>query len=264
MVVQSKKAQFLLLFFSLAFALSLGIVGYIFVQKAPSAAGEEGKLYAELLLYLSILFAVLLAALHGFMFIRNKNILKELDKIIEMSAYNNFSPVESLRRLSTIGEKIGQIYKNVSFISEKRALKISTLHNLTQLLLNNIALPVIVTDVRGAVIYLSKQFREKYPEQSGLSSTSVVNFIPEFKIQRVLDHFDKNFSTVETKLGRTELTVYPVRNREFEVANLVFVIGKGSLVQEETVEKKLNKPQQEQERRGLFSKLVGKRYKGNG
>ncbi len=264
MVVQSKKAQFLLLFFSLAFALSLGIVGYIVVQKVPSAAEEEGKLYAELLLYLSILFAVLLAALYIFIFIRNKNILKELDKIIEMSAYNNFSPVQSLRRLAAIGEKIGQIYKNVSLISEKRALKISTLHNLTQFLLNNIALPVIVTDVRGAVIYLSKQFREKYPEQSGLISTSVVNFIPEFKIQRALDHFDKNFPTVETRLGKTELTIYPVRNREFEVANLVFVIGKGSLIQEEIVQKKWYKPQQEKERRGLFSKLIGRRYKGKG
>ena len=261
MVVQSKKAQILMLFFSVVFTLALGILGYIFLQRVPNLP-EEGMLDAQLLLYLSFLFCLLLAGLHGYVFIRNRNILKELDKIIEMSMYNNFSPVQSLERLSTIGERIGQLYKNVSVVSEKRALKISSLHNLSQFLLNNIAQPVLVTDVRGVVTYLSKQFLERYPDQSGLSATSIVNFIPELKIQQVLDHFHENYPSMEKRLGRMDLTVYPVRNREFEVAHLIFVIGKGSLVQDEQTQDRRGKQQREPELRGLFSKLLSKRYRG--
>ena len=262
MVVQSKKAQILLLFFSIAFTLSLGIAGYLLMLKAPAVSAEEAKWNAELLLYLSLLFSLLIGTLNGYIFIRNRNILKELDKIIEMSTYNNFSPVQSLERLSTIGEKIGQLYKNISVVSEKRALKISSMHNVTQLLLNNIPLPVIITDVRGVVTYLSKQFREKYPDQTGLISTSLVNFMPDFKIRQVLEHFNENYASLQTRLNKMDLTVYPVRNREYEVANLVVLIGKGSLTQDESLQGRRPKQRREPEWKGLLAKLTGKRYKG--
>lgn len=240
---------------------SLGIIGFHFLRKAPVFDAEEGKFYAEVVLYLSFLFGVIICGLHAYVFIRNRNILKELDKIIEMSSYNNFSPVQSLERLSTIGDKIGQLYKNISLVSEKRALKISSLHNLTGFLLNNLSLPVLVTDVRGIVTATSKQFREKYPDYEEIVSGSILSFLPDIKFQQIMERFEENYSSVEMKQGRNDITIYPIRNREYEIANYVFVIGKGTLVQEEVTRDNAAARQTAQARKGLFSKLLGKRYR---
>lgn len=259
MVVQSKKAHAILFFFSVVFVLGLGIVGFVILRDRSIVSAEEGRYYGEILLYLSLLFSIIIAVMYSFIFFRNKNILKELDKIIEMSLYSNFSPEQSLKRLSTIGEKIGQLYKNVNAVSEKRALKISSLHGLNTFLLDNVSLPLVITDVRGVVTAASKDFRDRYPKQAELASGSIITFLPDLKMQNVLDEFDENYTSVQFKQGRMDITIYPIRNYEYEVAYLVFVIGKGNLVQDEVLRKTIGDRPREKKPRGLLNKLFGRR-----
>ncbi len=259
MVVQTRRSQAILLILSVVFCLALGSIGYIYIGNSPGFAWSEAKKYSEIVLFLSIIFSILLAAVSAAVFLRNKNILKELDKVVEMSLYSNFSPVESLRKLSLIGEKIEHIYRNVSTVNEKRLLKISAMHNLNGFLLENLSLPVIVTDVRGVIVSVSRQARDRAGDRQISPGEYITNVYTELNFQDVLETLNHGRSFTEARAEKEDFRFYPVRNRESNIAYIVSVLG-GARVY--TMDQAVPKPQQPKKKKvkyGLLSRLRGRK-----
>jgi hypothetical protein len=272
MVVQSRLSQALLLFLSVACILALGIISFIYLGDSGQFPPDEAKRYSEIVLYLSILFCILLTASYVFVFLRNRNILRELDKIVKMSLYNNFSPVDSLKKLSTIGEKIGQIYRNLSEISEKRALKISSLSALNAFLLDNLTVPVFITDIRGWIISFSRPIRERYAEsdaghdaphtaeQGGLFGSMLQTVFPGLNFPEVMELLKDNYTSSDVQIDKQELHFFPIRNRDKEIAYVVCVPGRVSAFpgREPSVQKEKS-IKQDSSKRGVFKRLLRKK-----
>ncbi len=260
MVVQTRRSQAILLSLSVIICLSTGIIGYMYISRSPGVTVDEAQRYAEIVLFLSIVFSIFLAAVFTGVFIRNKNIVKELDKVVEMSLYSNFSPGESLRKLSVIGEKIEHIYRNVSMVSEKRALKISAMHGLNGFLLENLSLPVLVTDVRGEIVSASRQARERFSERPVTPGTYISAVYPELNFQGILEELRLQTSSfTEGRTEKQDLRFYPIRNREREIAYVVCVLGKADVYTMEHPGAKMKQQKNGESKPGIFTRFRRRR-----
>jgi len=256
MVVQTRRAQALLLILSVLICGTTGVIGYVYIGRSPGFTADEAHRHAEIVLFLSIVFSILLAAVFAWVFIRNRNIVKELDKVVEMSRYSNFSPVESLRKLSVIGEKIEHIYRNLSTVSEKRALKISAMHGLNGFLLENLSLPVLLTDVRGEIVSASRQARERLSERQLTPGTYISTVYPELNFQGILEELRlQTRSFTEGRAEKQDLRFYPIRNREREIAYVVCVLGRADVYTMEHPGTKMKQQNKEESRPGIFTRF---------
>ena len=229
MVVQTRRSQIAAFALSLLFILGLGVLSYLFIKRGGGGTEDTARYLGETVLFISIVCASVIAVLFGFIFIRNRNVLRELDKVIEMSMYNNYSPLQSLSRLSVIGDKIGTIYRNLSILSEKRALKISSLHNLNTFLIDFLPFPAAVLDIQGTVIYTSREMREGYEVLKTSEAVSITALFSDLNFQNVIHQLKENISFVEETVGRSTLTFHPVRNRNLEISNIVCTLGRVTL-----------------------------------
>lgn len=261
MIVQTRRAQFLFLFTSLVFILFPGILGYILFRSAAGLSGDRARFLGEILLYVSLAGSIIAATVFGFIVYRNRNLLKELDQAVEMSLYSNFDPVRSISRMGPIGEKISTLYKNLSQLSEMRALKISGLNSLTEILIGNIDFPAAALDLEGEIIKMNPQFRERILGDENQRTGNIRDVDPSLPINEILEGMNKSYGPFEGKFAEREFTFYPVRNRNREIA-YIFAVPSRWQVKREKASDRTPPPAREPNRGSLIRRLLGKGKSG--
>ena len=142
--------------------LALGAMGgygyHAFVAGAPLT---NGSYVGQEFLYVTLLLVVLVILLFLRIYLRSRNIGRELDKLIEVTRYRGLSSAQNLNRLGPIGTQIAELYEHLNALSERKSLKISSLAELSEFLMNNVAVPALVATVDGKVVYVSRVFTER-------------------------------------------------------------------------------------------------------
>ncbi len=211
-----------------------GIYGYQLLLEAPSMEQAALKYNAERFLFISLVSAAAVFLLAAFAFYRGIRVDKELDKIIELNRYQDFSPKRNMEKLGMLGDKITELYRRLNTLGEYKTLKISALTVLNSFLVENVHLPLLITDVRGTILQATEEIADKLKNgKSEMIRSSITDFVPEMKMQNVVFEVNKERGSIEVKAGNNTFSCYPVYNRNNELSYLVFNLGKQAVYSSE-------------------------------
>ena len=189
----------------------------------------------------NFIFAAILLVIAVGLFLVNMirsslNILKRLDKMIEVSEYGKLDVSSHLKPMGRLGIKVKYLLYYLDKLNEMRALKISSLSGINDYLLKNTGESIIIFDALGKVVNCSLRLLETLKVSKKdlmgvevgevLKGESAERFLPELKAQRKPVTRDK----VVVAPGRTRIeksvTYTPVFNSENEISHVICVIGR--------------------------------------
>jgi hypothetical protein len=152
MLLVKKIHLYVIFFIVFLIILGFGINGYLVFSRLEPGPGLSAKFQAENFIYLIILATLILICLLIYLQLRSRNVFKELDKIIELSKVGSYSVGDHSRKLGDLGRKIDEINSRLEILNEMKSLKISTLYNL-----NNFIIDQINSDFSAISMSMKKQ-----------------------------------------------------------------------------------------------------------
>ena len=212
----------LLTLFSILF---IGIKGYTVTGNAMFSDFER-KFHAENLLYLALIASILVILSYGAIVGRSYSLIKEIDKIIELTQLGNTTVEESLKRIGIIGKKIFRIYENLNELNVKMTLKISSLSGINTFLLNNIDLSLLIADAGGRITEVSRKYRERdQADERGATGKHIAEIFPDVAFEEIANNLETQ-RVFHQNTGGQALSFLPVFNREDNLSHVICVIGK--------------------------------------
>ncbi len=194
MFLVKKRWLLSILILAVLMIISLGINYYLSLSKITRGAESTIKLLSENFIYLTIIFVAVLIGFLIALFLKSNSVLKELDKIAELSRQGVAIPYGSLKRLGGLGEKIMVINSGLSRLNEVKSKKISSLSKINNFIFNIIDLRVFITDVNGQITKVSKGLLEYLDIER--------KTILDNNVDSILDDF--NFSALAQELRRSQ------------------------------------------------------------
>ncbi|RKX84319.1 MAG: hypothetical protein DRP58_07420 [Spirochaetes bacterium] len=208
----------------IAVSLGAGWFGYQQILGSANLSREAIRFQAENFLFYFIVTAVVLVIGFGFLLFRVRHVDRHLDKLIEMSRYSDIYPAKHFAGLGPLGEKLKLIYRQINNLNIRKTMKISALANLNEFLVNNISLPLVVTDVIGTILYSNNAFADKTKTTRGdLKSSMIDKVFTDLSIPVLMLELSRQHIPVETDSNNTKITCYPVHNVSAEMNYVVFV-----------------------------------------
>ncbi|MAG13668.1 MAG: hypothetical protein CMN78_03625 [Spirochaetales bacterium] len=233
MILLDRKTALVFFFLFSVSILALGIYGYYAILRSGEEGSSAIEIKAENLLYMSVVCASVIIIAFLLLVGRTVYVSRELDKLIEINKYGDFSPELSMRRLGKIGEKITNLYYTLNSLNEKKSLKISALSELVEYAIQNIEVPLIVTDVLGTIVYASRRHAERFQiNRWELVNTHVASHYPIIDYHDVILTLDKSRSILELEADSGPVSLIPVNNKMNALSYVIWIFDKGGLVAE--------------------------------
>ena len=110
----------------------------------------------------NFIFAAILLVTVVFLFLINlirtsKNILKRLDKMIEVSEYGKLDVSEHLKEMGHLGTRVSYLLYYLNHLNEMKTLKISSVSGINDYLMKKVNEPLLIADAAGEVLDCSEQ-----------------------------------------------------------------------------------------------------------
>ncbi len=189
------------------------------------------KFYLENVIFYAVLGVLLLTILLVVTIVNSRSIFRELDKIAEISRQGTQPVHIHLKRLGALGAKISEINHNLDVFNIKKSLKISALTNLSNFLIDNLGLSVIILDGEGRVDKISPKFAEEmHLADKDFKDTFIEDIFNEIDTRTLINNLRHSKSVaVRTQLkpiagANTEeivLIFYPLTNSQNELTYCV-------------------------------------------
>ena len=229
MTTVPRRTILILMLISIAAVGSIGIRGYQLIYQAKGFSDVEVKYYAETLLYIALVCIVLISAVFLAILLKSRRILKELDKIIDLTRIGNISIEEPLKKIGRLGEKIRILYYHINALNEKRSLKISSLTAINSFLLNNIEMSLLMTDVTGTIVDSTRRYLEKNGlEKAAVIGHDIKELFPDVEFEEIVKQLTKEHKLIETP-SKERPSFFPIFNSLGELSNVLCIVGKEKL-----------------------------------
>lgn len=237
-----KKAYFYLFFLlCIVLVLILGLKGYFYFTDVPIKSRGDIKYHSENMLFIAILFSLILMTSLILLRVKSRNILKELDKVIELSRFGTFYFEEYLDKMGQLGDRIKHLHYDLNMLNEKKSLKISSLSKLNDFLVENIDLALSITDPQGKIINVSKKLITKYKiEKKDIHDQFMNNIILNLNTENIASQLEttKNFlvnKKMKLKIKDisfdSDVVFYPIFNAKNQLAHIVFILGGEDIIE---------------------------------
>lgn len=232
MILIGRRAFIIVGLVTLAATAFLGIYGYSLISGGAPDTGRNFS--AQQFLYISLLLLVVEVILFVRVMMRSRNIGRELDKLIEITRYRGLSKAQSLDRLGPIGRQIALLYDQLNSLSERKTLKISSLSELAEFLMNNLSVPALAATVDGTVVYASRALSERLKRpRNEIVDSRLDEVAPGIAVSEVVAELDRSHASIQRKSDRSALTLFPIRNTANQLAYIVCVFqGASALVEQ--------------------------------
>ena len=229
MIMVGRKIFILVCCLALISIAFLGIRGYGLMRIGGDISSDNVKFRSETFLYIAVLLTVLFIAVCAAVIRRSMSITREIDKMIELTRHGNSSVEESLRKLGELGGRVRTLYSQLNELNEKKSLKISAMHQIQTILLNNVNMALLVTDITGRITDVSKKFLEGEGKgRQTMIGKQIQDLLPKLDFQELARTLELNKQAEEKKLDETCL-FHPVFNRDGELSDIICNIGKEKL-----------------------------------
>lgn len=238
-----KKNYFYFIFLAgFLIIIGLGFRSYFVITEYNTQQDVTLKYYAENFFYLSVIFSIALLLIMVFIRYRTTSILKELDKIIELSKYGSFSNKEYLIKLGPLGDKINNLNLELSTLNEKKSLKISSLFSINNFLFENMDLNLFLTDIQGKVISCSKKFLVQHNiYKKDILDDFLNNFTIAFDLDQVIQDLENSKTylilkaikfEIKNNKFESDLILYPIFNYKNELSNIICILESQNLIEQ--------------------------------
>jgi hypothetical protein len=226
MLIIRRTHLFLILLLILCFIFYIGIRGYIVLKECAGYDAGERKYQAELFLYTCIIAAITCLFCFLFIMARSRNIVKNLDKLIEMSQTGGFSSTQGLEKLGGIGMRIKKLYFNLDNLNEKQSLKISTQSSVIQLLLTLLPFPLIMTDIDGKITGISRVYEEGHHlKKDSIKNHFIGDVIPAIGFNTIIKELKDKPGQNSFRIN-DNITVSVIKNKEGQPSQLLIFLEK--------------------------------------
>jgi len=204
---------------------------YVFVDLSPEQP-LLSKYFAENIVLYAVIALLILAILLWNTAARHKDVLGELDKIVELSRQSPSVLQIQVNKLGLLGKKISEINANLNELNELKSLKISAQAALSEFLLEESSSRLLLTDAEGRILNFSRGLLE-YLEvnEKILRGIFIDEFLPDADPSKLINNLRRTKEvTVRSQImmGRQRLMIgsvwsfYPILNSKSE---LVYTIG---------------------------------------
>jgi len=198
MYLISKSRIYGIFISAIVIVIALGVYNYLAITGIDVQDSLSLKYFAEKFLFCIIVLLIAATLIFVNTIIKSKSVFRELDKVIELSRYGKYSSGDQLRKLGKLGVKIIDINSQLNLLNEMKSLKISSLSNTINLLLEKSEQLVMLLDARGQVDKVSR----KLLSDLGLEEKDILNKYAA----NILDNF--NFSNVITELKKSKYLLF--------------------------------------------------------
>ncbi|HCK99700.1 MAG TPA: hypothetical protein DHW42_06315 [Candidatus Marinimicrobia bacterium] len=198
MYLISKSRIYSIFILTVVIVVAFGVYSYLAITRIDFQDSLSLKYFAENFLFYIIILLVAATLIFVNTLIKSKNILRELDKVIELSRYGKYSSGDQLKKLGKLGVKIIDINAQLNSLNKMKSLKISSLSNAINLLIEKSEQHVILLDARGRVNKVSQKLLNDF----GVEEKDILNKYAE----NILDNF--NYSNVITELKKSKYLLF--------------------------------------------------------
>jgi len=154
-----KKRHLYTLVILVCILLVFGEVRFFLALKSVNlAANLEVKYEVESFIFASIVMILIVYLFLVFFMRRSDNILKRLDKMIELSEYGEYDISAHLKKLDMLGQKIKNLLYYSRNLNEMKTLRISSLSATVSLLMQQSTMPVFLFNRHGDMENCSNSF----------------------------------------------------------------------------------------------------------
>jgi len=214
MIIVRKTSVIIFTTAAAVFFTVLAFISYYYISQAYLFTYDMLKFYSERIFLAGLAGGVFFFVTGAGFIINSRRFGKALDKLLVMSRNSGYSPDAGLRKLGKIGIQIADILSEMNRIGEMRALRISSLHNLCEIIMKTSDRAAAVVTSSGEIRYCSKSFAKKYSQD------------PENMIDHMIDVYVKDRDIMEmiegAVISRKEISmvdgvIHPVVNSINEV-----------------------------------------------
>ena len=227
MILINRMLLIILAVIVISASLAAGLFGYSQIIDSEGVVVDEIRFQAERFLFLSIVITVILAAGFTALLLRVRHVDRKLDRLIEMSRYSDIYPNKHFVGLGPLGERLKLIYSHINRLNIQKTIKISAMASLNEFLMNNITLPLLITDVTGTILYSSAGFADKSNHLKGeLKRSRIDSVFTDINLPTLMLEMSRQHVPVERESNRSHITCYPVHNVSGELNYIAFVPDK--------------------------------------
>ena len=203
-----------------ALSLGMGIYGYQLTASESAASAEK-------ILFVGIVVAVVTITTMLAILRSAVSLDKRLDRLIEQGRNRDIVPGRDFSAFGPLGSKLNVLFNQLSETNLKKSRKISAMAALIEFLIRNQSIPVVVTDITGAVRYMSEEFLDRHKlGRAEILDENIEDFVDNLVIPSLVLNVSRLKDAVEGTGTKGEPYVcYPLTDRSGETAYLVFMFG---------------------------------------
>ncbi len=230
-----KKRHLYILVTLVCILLVFGEVRFFRALKSVNlAVNMEVKYEMESFIFNSIVLTLAVYLFLVYFMRKSSNVLKRLDKMIELSEYGKYDISGHLQKLGRLGKKIEYLLYHFRELSDMKTLKISSLSGINDLLIRNNEQPLFLLNRHGNVVNCSDPFLTLFRAKKDAIMKRNINELFKdvnyeeffFELEKARDHVIKEDVTIEINGSRHQYKVdfYSIVNAKGDISHIVGVL----------------------------------------
>ncbi len=230
-MIQIRKSVLIILLATAAASIGgIALYAWSLLNSSAGFSADDIKYYSEQIVFAAVVLVSVLILFVILIFLRNRNFNRDLARLIKLDTINPASTENNLRRLGSLGKKLSLLYRQINDISDKRGLKIGALTSLTEFLCMNTQLQIILTDITGRILQVSRGYLdEKQAVRSELVLKNIRTVMPEVNFPGIVSELEKRHLPVEAESGDEKIRWVPIHNRNNEISYIAAIPSKVEL-----------------------------------
>lgn len=154
-----KKSNLYTLVTLVAILLVVGEMRFFFALSSVNLAADlKFKYEVESFIFASIIMTLAVYLFLIYFMRKSYNILRHLDRLIELSEYGKHDVSGHLRSMGKLGTKINYLIHNFKALSDMKSLKISSLSRINNLLIEQGRIPLFLMNRHGNIVNCNNLF----------------------------------------------------------------------------------------------------------
>lgn len=233
MIILDRRQYYLFLFLATLLLLGLGAASYgvihslytqIMAPEGPPAL-EGIQSAAEVLFFLSLCGVLLLIITALSLRVRALMNFKHLDTLFAAGRSDITQPQLWKKRLGPLGEKFYAYHREILDVSHQKGLKINGLSALVRIILHNFPDSLLITDIRGTILYASPSSLETLEKTSAeILQTPITRHIPEIRPLYVASELNRSRNALSIQAGEKTLSALPAFDEREQCAYMIFAL----------------------------------------
>jgi transcriptional regulator with PAS, ATPase and Fis domain len=179
---------------------------------------------------------VLLVSIFFVGFLRgSENVLKRMDRMIQLSEYGKHDISAHMEKLGAIGTKFNYLTYHLDDLNNKKSLKISSLSRIIDFLMDRSCEMLFLSDCQGKIIDYSKKLAQEFKlEEDNITGEDLNGFFVDTTFDKIFQDIAKRRSGFEkdkllVKIGsiekQTKPSFIPIMNSENQISNVIIILG---------------------------------------